>query len=326
MYMPSVIEVVDLKREYVSTKGWVNRKKEVVWAVDGISFDVQQGEIFGLLGQNGAGKTTTIKMLITLLAPTSGVCKVLGYDTFGQERKIRDRINFIFGGEMGVYRRLSARDNLRYFANLYHLDTAFAETHIAEILELVGLTDKADLLVETYSKGMIQRLQIARGLINDPEIIFMDEPTVGLDPLGARMLRDVIRKLKAQGKTVMLTTHYMFEADELCDRIAIINKGRLVAMGTPGELKRNVQGLSTMEIAVGTVSAGLLERVKAIQGVKSVTATENGKGTSIVIKHISDVDVSGSALGLLQEHGIYSFSHKELTLEDAYVQLVEKAL
>ncbi|HBI56478.1 MAG TPA: ABC transporter ATP-binding protein, partial [Firmicutes bacterium] len=221
--MSAVIEVSDLKREYISSKGWIRRKKEIIKAVDGITFDVKKGEIFGLLGQNGAGKTTTIKMLITLLAPTAGVCKVLGADTFGGEKFIRRRINFIFGGEMGVYRRLSARDNLKYFSNLYYIDGAVAEKRIAEILELVGLADKADLLVETYSKGMIQRLQIAQGLINDPEIIFMDEPTVGLDPLGARMLREIIKKLKAQGKTVMLTTHYMFEADELCDRIAIIN-------------------------------------------------------------------------------------------------------
>lgn len=323
--MSSIIEVVDLKREYVSTKGWVRRKKEIVKAVDGITFDVREGEIFGLLGQNGAGKTTTIKMLITLLAPTSGTCSVLGFNTFGEEKQIRKRISFIFGGEMGVYRRLSARDNLRYFANLYHLDTAAAKKHIDEILELVGLTDKADLLVETYSKGMIQRLQIARGLINNPEVIFMDEPTVGLDPLGARMLREIIRKLKAQGKTVMLTTHYMFEADELCDRIAIINKGKLVALGTPAELKRSVKGMSTMEIAVANSDDVLLNKIKAIDGVKSVTSADNGQGTSITIKHLSDVDVSGRALSLLRDEKVHSFSHKELTLEDAYVQLVEKA-
>jgi len=323
--MSTVIEAGNLKREYVSTKGWVRPKKEIVKAVDGITFDVQRGEIFGLLGQNGAGKTTTIKMLITLLAPTSGVCNVLGLDTFREARKIRGRINFIFGGEMGVYRRLSARDNLKYFANLYHLGGAGTEKHIAAILELVGLTDKADLLVETYSKGMIQRLQIARGLINNPEIIFMDEPTVGLDPLGARMLRDIIRQLKGQGKTVMLTTHYMFEADELCDHIAIINRGRLAALGTPGELKRSVQGMSTMEIAVAGNSKAVLEQLKTIAGVRSVTEVDNGAGTSITIKHLSDVDISGETLNLLRDEKVQSFSHKDLTLEDAYVHLVEKA-
>jgi ABC-2 type transport system ATP-binding protein len=323
--MSAVIEVSDLKREYISSKGWIRRQKEIIKAVDGITFDVQKGEIFGLLGQNGAGKTTTIKMLITLLAPTAGVCRVLGADTFGGEKFIRRRINFIFGGEMGVYRRLSARDNLKYFSNLYYIEGAVAEKRIAEILELVGLADKADLLVETYSKGMIQRLQIARGLINDPEIIFMDEPTVGLDPLGARMLREIIKKLKAQGKTVMLTTHYMFEADELCDRIAIINKGRLVALGTPEELKRGVHGLSSLEIAVANSSEALLNRIKAIEGVKSVTAAGSENGVAITVKYLSDVDVSGRALDILRDEKIYSFSRKELTLEDAYIQLVEKA-
>jgi ABC-2 type transport system ATP-binding protein len=323
--MSAVIEVSDLKREYISSKGWIRRKKEIIKAVDGITFDVKKGEIFGLLGQNGAGKTTTIKMLITLLAPTAGVCKVLGADTFGGEKFIRRRINFIFGGEMGVYRRLSARDNLKYFSNLYYIDGAVAEKRIAEILELVGLADKADLLVETYSKGMIQRLQIAQGLINDPEIIFMDEPTVGLDPLGARMLREIIKKLKAQGKTVMLTTHYMFEADELCDRIAIINKGRLVALGTPEELKRGVHGLSSLEIALANSTDALLNRIKAIEGVKSVTAAGVEKGTAITVKYLSDVDVSGRTLDILRDEKIYSFSRKELTLEDAYIQLVEKA-
>lgn len=235
--METVIEVKDLRREYVTYKGAIRKKKEGVEAVRGIEFTVNRGEIFGLLGQNGAGKTTTIKMLTTLLAPTSGVCKVFGYDTFGQEKQIRKRINFIFGGEMGVYRRLSARDNLRYFANLYLLDAAEREHRIDEILELVELTDAADRLAETYSKGMIQRLQIARGLINNPEILFMDEPTVGLDPLGAHMLRDIIRKLRDEGKTVLLTTHYLPEAEELCNRMVILNHGEIVAQGTPAEIK-----------------------------------------------------------------------------------------
>lgn len=241
--MEAVIEVKDLKRSYVTRRGLWKKEKRVVQAVDGISFSVQRGEIFGLLGQNGAGKTTTIKMLTTLLAPTAGTCKVLGCDTFGQEKQIRKRINFIFGGEMGVYRRLSARDNLRYFSNLYLIPRREQDERIDRILKLVELADRADDLAETYSKGMIQRLQIARGLINDPEILFMDEPTVGLDPVGARMLRDIIRRLREQGKTVLLTTHNLAEVEELCDRLIIINKGRLVARGTPAEIKGGAQSL-----------------------------------------------------------------------------------
>lgn len=241
--METVIEVKELKRTYVTRRGFLKKEKRVVQAVDGISFEVRRGEIFGLLGQNGAGKTTTIKMLTTLLAPTAGTCKVLGCDTFGQEKQIRKRINFIFGGEMGVYRRLSARDNLRYFSNLYLIPRKERDVRIEKILKLVDLADRADDLAETYSKGMIQRLQIARGLINDPEVLFMDEPTVGLDPLGARMLRDIIRRLKEQGKTVLLTTHNLAEVEELCDRLIIINKGKVVARGTPAEIKGCAQSL-----------------------------------------------------------------------------------
>ena len=244
--METVIEVQNLRREYRTRSGVFRRRIETIHAVQDISFQVQRGEIFGLLGQNGAGKTTTIKMLTTLLAPTGGVCKVLGYDTFGQEKYIRKRINFIFGGELGVYRRLSARDNLRYFGNLYLLDPQEREVRIEEILRLVDLWDRADDLAETFSKGMIQRLQIARGLINDPEILFMDEPTVGLDPLGAHMLRDIIRRLREESKTVLLTTHYLPEAEELCGRMVILNKGRIVASGTPAEVKG---GAATLEEA-----------------------------------------------------------------------------
>ena len=210
-------------------------------AIAGITFDVYEGEIFGLLGQNGAGKSTTIKILITMLAPTSGECRVLGYNTYGEEKKIRHRINFIFGGELGVYRRLSARDNLRYFANLYKLPIDERDKRIDELLELVGLSDKADLRTETYSKGMIQKVQIARGLINYPEILFMDEPTVGLDPVAAQTLRNVIKQLKEQGKTILLTTHNMYEVDELCDRVAIINKGKLVTLDTPRNIKARME-------------------------------------------------------------------------------------
>lgn len=251
--MSQVICVENLKREFVSKKGLFKKEIKIVKGVDGISFDVERGEIFGLLGQNGAGKTTTIKMLTTLLAPTSGKCEVLGYKSFGEEKYIRSRINFIFGGELGVYRRLSARDNLRYFANLYLIPQKEQNERIEQILKLVDLADRADDLVETYSKGMIQRLQIARGLINNPEILFMDEPTIGLDPVGARMLRDIIRRLKNEGKTVLLTTHNLAEVEELCDRLVIINKGRVIAEGTPEGIKGNYNSLedSYVEIVKG---------------------------------------------------------------------------
>jgi len=321
MGLHNVIEVRDLRREYVTQKGWVRRKKHVVEAVKGITFDVREGEIFGLLGQNGAGKTTTIKILITLLAPTGGTCRVLGHDTMSESKEIRGRINFIFGGELGVYRRLSARDNLRYFANLYRVEPKTAKKQIDEILALVDLSDKADLRVETYSKGMIQRLQIARGLINDPEIILMDEPTVGLDPLGARMLRDVIRRLKSHGKTVLLTTHYMYEADELCDRIAIIHDGQIVALDTPKGLKQSVKGNEAIEITVDRADPAALDRIKALTGVKALTVKECETGEIIHVSYSADTDISGPLLDTLADSRVVSWSRKELTLEDAFIIL-----
>ena len=321
--MENFIEIKDLKREFIVTKGWVNRKKEVVKAVDGITFEVKKGEIFGLLGQNGAGKTTIIKMLITLLAPTSGTCKVLGYNTYGEEKKFRDRINFIFGGEMGVYRRLSARDNLKYFANLYYMDKDKMEKQIEKLLELVDLKDKADVLVETFSKGMIQRLQIARGLINDPDIIFMDEPTIGLDPFGAKLLRDIIRKLKADSKTIMLTTHYLYEADELCDRIAIINNGHLIALGTPQELRNIVSEKNSIELVLEEASIKILKKIESIENVHSVEKIDVDKGVKLIIRHLGNQDINGMILTSVHGSKILSFNQNEITLEDVYIKLVE---
>lgn len=319
-----VIEVKDLKREFITRKGLINSRKERVMAVDGVSFQVKRGEVFGLLGQNGAGKTTTIKMLITLLAPTKGKCEVLGYNTFTQEKLIRKRINFIFGGELGLYRRLSAKDNLKYFACLYLISKEEADRRITRILELVGLSEKADILVETFSKGMVQRLQIARGLINEPEIIFMDEPTVGLDPLGARMLRDIIKKLKSEGKTILLTTHYMYEADELCDRIAILNHGKLIALDTPVNLKKLTGEDKNLEIILDRVDESIIVKLKGIQGVKEVISEPAEGGYRLMMKYIAEPDISEAILSALKGSGIHSFTNKELTLEDVYVKILEE--
>ena len=231
------IQVKNLFRDYETTIGIFKREKKIVPALRGISFSVKKGEIFGLLGPNGAGKTTTIKILTTLLAPTSGSAYVLGHKSFGDEKDLRKKINFIFGGERSLYWRLSAYDNLRYFSDLYKIDLKTQKKRIPKLLELVGLTDKRNYKVETLSKGMKQRLQIARGLINDPEVLFLDEPTIGLDPSGAAVLRKIIKDLANSGKTILLTTHYMQEADDLCDRIGIIDKGLLIDLDTPENLK-----------------------------------------------------------------------------------------
>ncbi|MDK2866930.1 MAG: type transport system ATP-binding protein [Clostridiales bacterium] len=228
-----MIEVLNVSRSFTTKKGIIHRKTETMKAVNNISFSVNQGEIFGLLGPNGAGKTTTIKMLTTLLTPNEGKITILGYDTVKRAKEVQKRINFIYGGERSLYWRLTAKDNLIYFADLYNIEYKQMQSRVQGLLKLVGLEKYADKKVETFSKGMKQRLQIARALINDPEIVFMDEPTIGLDPAATHLLHEIIIDLKMRGKTIILTTHYMKEAEELCDRIAFIKQGEIVDIQSP---------------------------------------------------------------------------------------------
>jgi len=317
-----IIEVKDLVRDYHVTSGFVKRNKKIINAVRGISFEVEQCEIFGLLGQNGAGKTTTIKMLITMLAPTSGTCKVLGYNTFGQEKMIRDKINFIFGGEYGLYRRLSARDNLKYFANLYKVPLSVRDKRINDLLELVGLTDRADTRVETFSKGMTQRVQIARGLINSPSVLFLDEPTIGLDPLGAETLRKTLKQVNEQGTTILLTTHNMYEADELCNRVAIIKDGLLLDTDTPSNIKSKAVIETAFEITLTRIPAEIEGKIASIPGVSDIVITKLD-GLSHLRISCKNTDSISHILALIDPTDIKSFKNDDITLEDAYIQLVK---
>ncbi len=219
--MATAVEVVGLEKHYGDVR-----------AVDGISFSVGEGEVFGLLGHNGAGKTTTIRVLTGRARPTKGTATVAGYDVVSERPSIKPLINAVYE-DQNLYERSSGRENLRLFAELYGVPVARAD----ELLELVGLTAAAKRKVKTYSSGMKQRLLVARALVNAPRVLFMDEPTRGLDPTSARELRTLIAGLAAKGTTVFLTTHYMEEADELCDRVAFLSQGRIVALDTPRELK-----------------------------------------------------------------------------------------
>jgi ABC-2 type transport system ATP-binding protein len=318
----NTIQVRNLRRVYRTTIGVFRRKTKEVVAVDDISFDVQPGELFGLLGPNGAGKTTTVKMLTTLLIPTNGTARVLGYDVVKQADAIRPRIGFIFGGERGLYWRLSGVDNLRYFASLYHVDPAVSRKRIPYLLELVGLADRGQEKVEGYSRGMKQRLHVARTLLHDPEVLFLDEPTLGLDPVGARELRQVIRNLQAEKKTILLTTHYMFEADALCQRIAVIDRGRIVALDTPEALKRHVSDLSVIELEVFGISAEMLERLRAQPFVDTVSVEEREQKQTLVVHSPRGSEAVPELLATLNGLRVGKVMVREPTLEDAYVRLV----
>src|SRR4051794_18458047 len=265
-----VVEASDLCRSYRTRTGILKREKKDVHAVRGVSFGIEQGELFGLLGPNGAGKTTTIKMLITLLLPTGGRATVLGRDVVTAPREVRRHIGYVFGGDRGLYERLSALDNLRYFAELYGVPPRSQKERIGSLLELVGLDGREKERVEGFSRGMRQRLHIARGLLHDPEILFLDEPTIGLDPVGARELRETIGSLHAAGKTILLTTHYMYEADALCQRIAVIANGTFVATGTPSDLKKVVGDHTIVEIETFGIEDEAVERLRRLPGVRAV--------------------------------------------------------
>jgi ABC-2 type transport system ATP-binding protein len=321
----AVIEARDLYRTYKTTTGTFRRRSLEVEAVRGVSFEVAEGELFGLLGPNGAGKTTTIKMLITLLIPTRGSASVLGYDVVKNTVDVRKRIGYVFGGDRGVYERLSALDNLKYFSELYGVEPREQRKRIDYLLDLVGLKGRENERVEGFSRGMKQRLHIARGLLHDPPVMFLDEPTIGLDPVGARELRGLVADLISAGKTVLLTTHYMFEADALCDRIAVIAKGRIVAEGTPEALKANVADATVVEIETFGVEEVALERLRAIQGVSSVTVEDREQAQVIAIQSAHGLEQTQALLAALGETQIGRVSSREPSLEDAYVALVTEA-
>ena len=318
----AVVEATDLYRTYKTSTGTIRRRSLEVEAVRGVTFEIPEGELFGLLGPNGAGKTTTIKMLITLLIPTSGSARVLGFDVVKDARKVRERIGYVFGGDRGLYERLSGLDNLRYFAELYGVPARRQRPRIGELLELVGLTGREKERVEGYSRGMRQRLHIARGILHDPEVVFLDEPTIGVDPVGARDLRQTIADLVAAGKTCLLTTHYMFEADALCDRIAVIAKGEIVAEGTPRDLKALVTEGTVVEIETFDAPGDAADRLRRLPGVMSVGVEDREQAQVLVVQSEDGGTTTQQLLVALGDVQVGRVSAREPTLEDAYVSLV----
>jgi ABC-2 type transport system ATP-binding protein len=309
--MKKVIEVRDLSRSFKHNRG-------VKKAIDNLTFDVNKGEIFGILGPNGAGKTTTIKILTTLLLPTSGIAKVLGYDVVTESEKIRKKINFVYGGEKGVYGRLTALEYMYYFCTLYKIPKKEQKKKVENLLVLVGLEEAINQRIHTFSKGMIQRLHIARCLINDPEVIFLDEPTIGLDPIGAKMLRDLVKELSLNGITIILTTHYMQEADELCDRIAFVKNGKINLIGDPIHIKESCNNKNIFEAIVETNNISSLQSDTKIKVLNINEIKYSFYEISFEIENLTE-DVEGVTKILQKYSEVINIKRKKISLEEAYI-------
>src|SRR5207237_1125058 len=303
-------------------------RRERFRAVDGIDLRVESGEIFGILGPNGAGKTTTMKMLATLLIPTSGAIRVLGIDPLERPREVRARLGVLLSGEMSVCWRLTARENLEYFAALYHVPPTETDQRSAGVLTAVKRTERAEDYVERYSTGMRQRPALARALLPDPPLIILDEPTVGLDPQASRDLRDRVRELRAQGRTVLLTTHYMEEADQLCDRVAIIDHGRIVALDTPAALKRTIRAEEVvhLEISLDGDESAVIDR---LERSATVARSERSNGTLTVTAHCASARDFVPAAFDAARSAAATIRHVEVvpvTLEEVFLALTGRAL
>lgn len=250
----------------------LTRKFKKLIAVDHISFMVKKGEIFGLLGPNGAGKSTTIRMLCTLLRPTSGEAKVAGFGIVKEAGKVRKHIGLV-AEKIILYDRLTARENLKFFGRLNHIPAKTISERTKKLLELVKMEKWANALAGTFSSGMKQRINLARALLNMPEILFLDEPTLGLDPQTTRAIRDFIKEINKEGITIILTTHIMQEADILCDRIGIIDQGKIVALDTPQKLKSAIsqQGQTTFDLTISNPSPQIISQIKQLKAVSSVS-------------------------------------------------------
>jgi ABC-2 type transport system ATP-binding protein len=313
-----------------------NKKKgeepsKTLMALDGVNLEVYRGELFGLLGPNGAGKTTLIKILTTLLAPSGGTAYVDGLDVVKQANEVRQRINMVSGGETSGYGILTVRENLWMFSQFYGVTWKDAQTRIDEMLKIVELEDKANARISGLSTGQRQRMNFCRGFITDPTVIFLDEPTLGLDVNAARIVRNFTRSWmeKNPERTVLLTTHYMAEADELCDRIAIIDHGTLLACDTPANLKHMLQKQPVFEIAASGINDRSIEILGRAPGVVRVTGEPNDSGTAYNLKFILEEEAAiGSVVNALTSlnSSIISFQKNEPTLEDVFLKLVGRTL
>ena len=322
------IDTERLGRVYKPRKGSSGDGQSRV-ALSDVSLSVPRGELFGLLGPNGAGKTTLIKILTTLLAPSSGRAAVAGYDVHCYPHCVRPCINMVSGGEASGYGLLTVRENLWMFAQFYGLSSAEANRRITELLAVVKMTDRANTKSSLLSTGLRQKMNIARGFLTDPKVLFLDEPTLGLDVEAARDARAYVRQWvdDDRTRTVLLTTHYMVEADELCDRVAIINAGRVLACDTPSNLKRRLQSDPIVHMETTVIGDADSAAVAALPGVRAITYRAKDGGSAIELR-LEEERILGPVIGLLQarEIGLIKFTKREATLEDVFVDLVGRSM
>jgi ABC-2 type transport system ATP-binding protein len=324
-----------IRKIYRKDKGgfpFKRKSSENIVALDDVDLSIKRGELFGLLGPNGAGKTTLVKILSTIIIPDAGTAFVNGYDVLKEPGKVRASIGVVSSGERSLYWRLTARENLEYFARLYKVPDDIARRRIGELLSLMGLEDRADELVEKYSSGMRQKLAVARAILHDPEVLLLDEPTLGLDPGFSRSIREFIREElnRKQGKTILLTTHYMEEADHMCDRVAFINKGRIVAVDSPERLKAMIGMNEVLKIVVSNLDEKLLIMVRGLPFIEDCGVTNvEQDGRAMVRLYMKNVDANiQEVVGVFSKAGcrIFSLSIEKPTLEDVFVKLTGEAL
>ena len=305
------VQTSDLGRVYKSR----DNNPDVV-ALDRVSVEIEEGEIHGLLGPNGAGKTTLVKVLSTVLLPTSGSASVLGHDVVRETSAVRPLIGIVLGGDRGFYWRLTGRQNLEYWAALYKVPGAVAKRRVAELLEQVGLTDRSDYLVETYSRGMKQRLHLARGLVADARILFLDEPSTGMDPIASREFQQLVKSLRSDGRTIFLTTHDMVEAEAVCDRVTLIDRGRVLAVETPRSLGTLVAKYERIDFEGGPDR--LPDTLRDLTGVASVDRMPDG-GYRV---ELDDESVTNRVLEVIVGMGVTSVRTSRPSLEEVYFRVV----
>ncbi|HUN24291.1 MAG TPA: ABC transporter ATP-binding protein [Anaerolineales bacterium] len=297
-------------------------------ALEGVSLQVNRGELFGLLGPNGAGKSTLIKILVTLLAPSSGKAFVAGHDVWAEAQAIRPKINMVSGGESVGYGLLTVEENLWMFSQFYGLDNGAARRRIKELMTQVGMADRLKSKSSDLSTGLRQKMNIVRGFLTDPEILFLDEPTLGLDVNAGLQIRELVRGWMKQHpeRSILLTTHYMMEADDLCDRIAIIDQGKVLACDTPTNLKRTLQKDAIFHLQT-TPLGEKAQQLAGVSGIHKFTHTaQDGSDTLEMI--LQAEDALGNVISTINQAGaqLLNLSKREATLEDVFIHLVGRSL